>query len=305
MALDAVRAREVAQQFAQSLGISTTRLAEGIVQIANANMERAIRAVSVQRGYDPREFALLAFGGAGGMHACEVAESLEINTILIPEHAGVLSALGMLLADVRKDYTQTILRDAKELVVEDLEQFAAPMLERARLEIAAEGFAEDDMIIEPSLDVRYKGQAYEINVPLTAEFVDAFHQKHHQLYGHSNAARMTEVVNVRVNAAGITKKYGLPAAAAVARPLPAAVNARQAWFDGRFCETAVYHREDLKAGMEGVGPVIVSGGESTVVISPNFSFHIDGVGTLVATRIGRGEAAYPMEADGGRRDDRG
>ena len=110
MKLDAERAANVAAAFAERLGIAPARLAEGIVQIANANMERAIRAVSVQRGHDPRDFALLAFGGAGGMHACEIADALEMTTVIVPQHAGVLSALGMLLADVRKDYSQTILK---------------------------------------------------------------------------------------------------------------------------------------------------------------------------------------------------
>ena len=287
MPIDTSRAIEYALKFAEKLQISPTRLAEGIVQIANANMERAIRAVSVQRGYDPRDFALLAFGGAGGMHACEIADTLEIDTILVPELAGVLSALGMLLADVRKDYIQTILKAANAVTVEELEEYVAPLVERAKLEMTAEGFAHNDIAIERSLDMRYQGQAYEINVPLTPAYIEDFHNGHQRLYGHSNVSRMTEVVNVRVDAAGITQRHVFPAAEAVSRPFPMPATTRRAWFGEGFWETAIYHRDQLLPGMESVGPAIVSGGESTVVITPNFRFRIDGVGTLVATRAER------------------
>ena len=287
MPIDTSRAIEYALKFAEKLQISPTRLAEGIVQIANANMERAIRAVSVQRGYDPRDFALLAFGGAGGMHACEIADTLEIDTILVPELAGVLSALGMLLADVRKDYIQTILKAANAVTVEELEEYVAPLVERAKLEMTAEGFAHNDIAIERSLDMRYQGQAYEINVPLTPAYIEDFHNGHQRLYGHSNVSRITEVVNVRVDAAGITQRHVFPAAEAVSRPFPMPATTRRAWFGEGFWETAIYHRDQLLPGMESVGPAIVSGGESTVVITPNFRFRIDGVGTLVATRAER------------------
>ncbi|HZL27260.1 MAG TPA: hydantoinase/oxoprolinase family protein [Acidobacteriaceae bacterium] len=284
MKLDVARAAHVAAAFAERLNITTTRLAEGIVQIANASMERAIRAVSVQRGHDPRDFALLAFGGAGGMHACEIADSLEMTTVIVPQHAGVLSALGMLLADVRKDYTQTILKAATALTFEDLETHLAPMVAQAKVDLANEGFEPRDIAIECSLDMRYKGQAYEINLPLAHDFVQDFHRQHQRLYGHSNSARVTEVVNVRVNASGITQTYSFASDECAGQPMPPPVSTREAWFGDRLWTTAVYHREGLLPGMEGEGPAILSGGESTVVITPGFCFRIDGVGTLVATR---------------------
>jgi len=286
MKLDVARASEAAAAFAERLGIGTTRLAEGIVQIANANMERAIRAVSVQRGYDPRDFALLAFGGAGGMHACEIADALEMTTVIVPQHAGVLSALGMLLADVRKDYSQTILKVSTALTFELLEQYLAPMVAQAKADLAAEGFNSSAIVIECSLDMRYKGQAYEINLPLVKDFVEDFHRQHQRLYGHSNPTRITEVVNVRVNASGITQKYSFASAECVSQPLSPPVGTREAYFHGRLWQTSVYHRETLLAGMEGDGPAILSGGESTIVITPDFRFRIDGVGTLVAQRKG-------------------
>jgi len=286
MKLDVKRAADVAAGFAERVGISVTRLAEGVVQIANANMERAIRAVSVQRGHDPRDFALLAFGGAGGMHACEIADALEMTTVIIPQHAGVLSALGMLLADVRKDYSQTILKASTALTLENLEAHLAPMVVQARTDLAHEGFEPEDIVIECSLDMRYKGQAYEINLPLAQDFVEGFHRQHQRLYGHSNPSRVTEIVNVRVNASGITQKYSFAPAECTNRPLPPPISVREAHFGGRLWQTAIYHRELLLPGMEGEGPAILSGGESTVVVTPDFRFRIDGVGTLIAERKG-------------------
>jgi N-methylhydantoinase A/oxoprolinase/acetone carboxylase beta subunit len=284
MQLDVQHATRCAEEFAQKLDMDFTRLAEGIVRIANANMERAIRAVSVQRGNDPRDFALLAFGGAGGMHACEIADMLEIKTVLIPKYAGVLSALGMLLADVRKDYSQTILRLSDSLDFEILESLLAPLVERAYSEVAAEGFAEHDVVVDRLLDMRYQGQAYEIAVPFTPEFNDSFSERHQLLYGYSNSTRATEIVNIRVNAAGITQKHLFPAADVAPRPLTSAIETRPVWFERRWWDTAIFHQETMEPGSEGDGPAIITGGQSTIVITPNFSFRIDGVGTLIATR---------------------
>lgn len=285
MPLDVERTSEHARVFADKLQITPTRLAEGIIQIANANMERAIRAVSVQRGYDQRDFALLAFGGAGGMHACEIADALDIGTIIVPEHGGVLSALGMLLADVRKDYSQTILKSSNVITFFDLQSYLAPLIQQAQADLAGEGFGSENIVIECLLDMRYQGQAYEINVPLTPAFNAEFSRQHEKLYGYSNPSRATEVVNVRVSAAGITQKHMFPSPQAVPQPMPPALGTRSAWFAGRAWETAIYHREALLPGMEGQGPAILTSGQSTVVIPPHYRFRIDGVGTLVATRI--------------------
>ena len=172
MSLDMERARGIAAALGAQLGLSERALAEGVVRIANANMERAIRVVSVERGHDPRDFALLAFGGAGGLHACALAESLEMGTVLIPQHSGVLSALGMLLADVTRDYSASVLRAA--VTEAELQAMLAPLRQRAREELEREGFIDCDILLEASVDMRYKGQAYELAVPLTPDFAQAF-----------------------------------------------------------------------------------------------------------------------------------
>jgi N-methylhydantoinase A/oxoprolinase/acetone carboxylase beta subunit len=183
------RAAAAVDSIARSLKLSRKAAAQGILRVANANMERAIRSVSVERGYDPREFALVAFGGCGGLHACEVAEDLGIRTVIVPEHAGVLSALGMLLADRVRDYTAGVL--GRDWNFRELEK-------KARKDMPG-------CAVERYLDVRYVGQSYELTVPEGASFHDA----HRRMYGYSDEARPTEVVAIRVRAVHRVEKIRL------------------------------------------------------------------------------------------------
>jgi len=284
MTLDAERAHSVAKTFAAKLSMTETALAEGIIRVANANMERAIRVVSVQRGFDPRDFALLAFGGAGGMHACEIAETLNITTVIAPRDAGVLSALGMLLADVTKDYSQTVLKPVALVTDADLKLMFAPLLRRAEADLQAEGFAGERAMIECAVDVRYIGQSYEITVPFTSEYRAEFDRRHQQLYGYANPRRGAEIVNLRVKAIGVTQKPQLPREPLRESIAPAPLAFRPAYFGGRVQATALYRRDDLHAGAAAAGPAIISGREATTVIPPNFKFRIDQLGNIIATR---------------------
>src|SRR5260370_33746955 len=155
MALDVRRARAAAERSAARLKLSVPELAEGGVRVGNANMERAMRVVSVERGHDPRDFALVAFGGAGGMHACEIAETLEIATIIVPRYAGVLSALGMLLADVTKDYSASVLQQCGALTIAELANRFQPLLDKGRRERRAECFGHIRQGSERLVDVSY------------------------------------------------------------------------------------------------------------------------------------------------------
>ena len=293
MSLDVERTRDCAERFGERLGLGVEALAEGIVRIANANMERAVRVVSVQRGFDPRDFALLAFGGAGGLHACNLAESLEIATVLIPEHSGVLSALGMLLADVTKDYSASVLQAISDLDRGGLEQKLSTLKRRAEEDLLDEGFAAEAITLSASLAMRYKGQAYEIDVPVAGTGVDVdelqaeFHRRHAKLYGYSNRARATEAVQLRLRAVGRTDKPALrKVSKAEAKQLPLPYLTKETVFAGRSLRTPVYHRSELAPGMRGEGPAIVVTGESTNVIPPSWTWRIDAVGTLVAEREG-------------------
>jgi N-methylhydantoinase A/oxoprolinase/acetone carboxylase beta subunit len=133
--------------------------------------------------------------------------------------------------------------------------------------------------------MRYHGQGYEINIPFAPTFGADFNREHQRLYGYSNSARLTEVVNVRVSAAGITRKFTFPSSPCKPQPLPVAHATRLAWFGGNWKDTAIYHSEQLNAGMEGTGPALITGGQSTIVIPPNFGLRIDDKGTLIATRV--------------------
>jgi N-methylhydantoinase A/oxoprolinase/acetone carboxylase beta subunit len=284
MTLDVERARAAIRNLAGRLELSEVALTEGIVRVANANMERAIRVVSVQRGFDPRDFALLAFGGAGGMHACEIAATLEIATVIVPRHAGVLSALGMLLADVTKDYSVTVLRKGQDAEPCALEPLFDPLDAQARRELAAEGFAGDDMQLARAVDVRYVGQSFEITVPFAAGYRQEFDRQHARLYGYANPWRPAEVVNLRVTATGFTRKPELPRRK-IERSVPAEPShTGPAQFGGRIVPTRFYRWESLAPGSIADGPAVVAGAQATSVIPPGFTFRIDEFGNLLAVR---------------------
>ncbi len=284
MAIDVDRAARVAATLAKELKLSVPALADGVVRVANANMERAIRVVSVERGHDPRDFALLAFGGAGGMHACEIAQQLQISDVIVPRHAGVLSALGMLVADVTKDYSASVLKPTAAVTMKDLKNACAPLVKTAKSELEAEGFPAKQQIITLSLDVRYIGQSFEITLPLVADYRKHFDRQHGKTYGYSNPARATEVVNVRVSAAGITNKPKFPFARVrrAFRVRPSAT--RPGRFGGKNARIAFYRWDDLGPGAFAAGPAVIAGGEATVVIPPGWTFKVDGYGNVVGAR---------------------
>ena len=182
------------EKFASHLGISPMQAADGILKVANATMERAIKVISVERGFDTRDFTLVSFGGAGGLHAAFMAENLGIETVLIPPNGGLLSAYGMLFADVIKDYSQTVLRqlEKSENLIEELNAGFDVLLSRAENEMATEGFSPDQLKVNRSLDMRYAGQSYELNIPYSATpnasekeiqtLVEKFHTAHAQRF---------------------------------------------------------------------------------------------------------------------------
>ncbi len=197
--LHAARTRDYATRTAREAGTSVEELARAVVRAANSRMERAIRAVSVQRGHDPRDYALICFGGAGALHACELADSLQIRRVVVPAHAGVLSALGMLLADCVRDYSASVLGASAGEVLNRLALTAATDMRR-------QGFADPDLI--RTVDMRYEGQSYEISVP--AERTDAFGEIHERRYGYRHPGRDAEVVTARVRAIGRTPEKDRP-----------------------------------------------------------------------------------------------
>jgi len=201
MKLDVDRASREMETFAAARGATAPEMAQAIVDVANASMERAIRRVSVERGLDPREFALVSFGGAGGLHACDLAERLDIGTILVPRHAGVLSALGMLAADCVRDYSQAVLGRAVEPAFDQMER-------RALEEFREMGFAAP--VCERLVDLRYRGQSYEITVPWGER--EQFDLRHRRMYGYCHAGRDVESVTARLRVTALTAAidFGAP-----------------------------------------------------------------------------------------------
>jgi N-methylhydantoinase A/oxoprolinase/acetone carboxylase beta subunit len=206
-----------------------------------------------------------------------------MRTVIVPRYAGVLSALGMLLADVRRDYSASVLQPAAALRDRDLAALTAPLVARAQEELAHEGFAPRRRAIERFVDVRYVGQSYEITVPLAAGYRRAFDRRHAALYGYADPERAAEVVAVRVVATGRTGKPRLPAVVVrrASRPRPAAV--RPGRFDGRRVRIAFYRWPDLTPGASARGPAVITSGEATAVIPPDFAFRVDGHGNIVAS----------------------
>ncbi len=266
MHLDIKRAATAVDSIAQQLGISRVRAAQGIVRVANANMERAIRLVSVERGHDPRDFALVAFGGCGGLHACEIAQELGIRTVLVPEYAGALSALGMLLASHVRDYAAGVLtRSEFEREFVRLERIARKDLPGAELIRSA--------------DIRYTGQSYELTVPWNAADPAApFHREHQRVYGYSNPERAIEIVTIRVRARLDVPKPKLLSRRARSRkagqPAFRRIHSAGAWRD-----TPVYERSNLPSATL-PGPALVLDYGSTTLIPPGWAFSLDQVGSL-------------------------
>jgi N-methylhydantoinase A len=260
-----------------SLGLE--QFAAGVIRVVNANMEKAIRVVSIERGSDPRQFTLVAFGGAGAMHACELARALAIPRVLVPPSPGALSAFGILTSDVVKDSSRTVLwrvtaRPPSGLLRREFSQMEHALLEDLR----REGWSQPPRF-QRSLDARYRGQGYELNVPATEDWLPAFHRQHQRRYGYAHPGREVEIVTLRLRATLPT-----PAQAAhtpVIQPSLKSGETTSTFFDGRFTRTRIYDRAELMAGRAYAGPAIVTEYSATTVVPPGMRFLVDRAGCLV------------------------
>ena len=289
MSLDAERSRFYVTQLAEELGQDVVTTAEGVLRVANATMERALRTISLERGFDPRRFTLVAFGGAGPMHACALAEGLGIQRVLAPPHPGVLSALGAALADVVKDYSRTLLLPESEVDADALRNAFKPMEEQARGDLAQDGFEGPRLRLERFLDIRYVGQSYELTVPcppLGARAAQTaarrFHRAHRQRYGHSGPTQPTEIVAARLKAIGPVEKPAIePEPEGTTDPGAALLEERPVVFDGRQLPTRCYDRSLLRTGNAFAGPALVLQMDSTTVIPPGWTARVDGYRNII------------------------
>jgi N-methylhydantoinase A len=313
--LDRAAARTALLRVGDRIGLDTHRTALGVIRVAEAEMTRALRVISVQRGLDPREFALVAFGGAGGVHACALAEELGIRRILVPRAAGVLSALGLAISDARRDEVAPFLTD---LATADPAALARRYAELTRQTAAQLGPGAAPPKTTRLADLRYQGQSFELTVavdgpgpddergtdaggepadgsraagdalPDLAALARRFHREHERRYGYRMDDEPVELVNLRLVATRPGSRPVLredPARAAAADPAT-----RRASFDREWREVAVYRRDSLGAGSTVHGPAVVEFAESTCVLRPGWIGTVDGVGTLLLTQY-EGSAA--------------
>jgi len=282
MPLHLESAQVAVQALAEAMGLDREAAALGVIHVANVNIDRAVRRVSIARGHDPRDFTLLAFGGAGPMHACEVAEALDIPRVLVPRHPGVLCALGLLVADVALDYSQAVLQPVTPQTAAGLRLQLDEMIAQARADLAQEGIAPSAMVFDGLLDVRYRGQSFELTIPFADDVAASFHDAHRRSYGHAMPERTIEVVNLRLQATGVVEKPALTAAPVTPNDGAAAFLGRKpAFVDGEWREIALYDRARLEPGAAFSGPALVFQLDSTLFIAPGWSARVDGYGNVV------------------------
>jgi N-methylhydantoinase A len=285
--LDLDRTRRVTQEWLkkQSSNLTLEKFAAGVIRVVNSTMEKAIRVVSIERGRDPRHFALVAFGGAGGLHACALAEALSIPHVIIPAFPGALSALGILTSDIVKDYSRTVLwRVSGKLPADKLDR------EFAVLEKAAEkDFRHESWQGKPhfsrSVDVRYRGQGYELNIQSTRSLLKDFEEEHRRRYGYTHPNREVELVTLRLRAT-LKSKTGHAGTGALARPGRAKLGRLSSLkapvlFEGKKQATKIHSRDDLRPGKSYPSPAIITEYSATTVIPPGTKFHLDRAANLI------------------------
>jgi len=290
MTLDPEAARRaVERHVAGPLGLSPEEAAAAVLRIANATMVRALRVVSIARGHDPRRFALVAFGGAGPMHACAIADELGIGRIVVPRYPGVASALGLLLSDVRHDLRQTWVRLTRELDAAELERRLERLEEEARQILAGAGFRNGTGRVDFELDMRYRGQAYELTVPVgrgreLLEAEQAFHAAHERAYGHASPVEETEIVTLRARATGALEAPDWDGLAPAGSPGRAHASARTVWTPGQGPEPYAVHERGSLGRKTLDGPAVVEQDDSTIVVAPGWRLSDGAAGSAILER---------------------
>jgi N-methylhydantoinase A len=291
--LDVDAARAGVAGVAEPLGLSVEEAAAGIIEIAVWNQTHGIRQVSVERGRDPSDYCLLAFGGSGGMVAAEVAELLGIETVLVPERPGNASAFGLQVSDIKRDYVRTLVRSESQADPAEIEAVYAELERRGRNDLRAEGVAEANVALQRGLDARYVGEGHEIQVLVEGGPIDAdglrtlcerFHEVHDRTFGYAyRGEQEVEIVNLRVEAVGGVSSPVMVAGASEARDAtPPSV--RPVWFEGGFVECPIRPRDALPPGTRFAGPTVVEEFGATTVVRPGWRVSVDPHRNLVLER---------------------
>ncbi|MBI2087808.1 MAG: hydantoinase/oxoprolinase family protein [Deltaproteobacteria bacterium] len=287
--------RAIAANVAEPLGLDVIAAASGIVKIVNSQMVEALRLVTVARGEDPREYVMVAFGGAGPVHAAAIAEELKIPMVIVPPLPGVTSAMGLLVSDLKRDYVQTRFADLEVVTAREVQALFETMEAEARDELGKEGIAQERIHYERSLDLRYSIQKYELGVPVGGGAVKEtdkagwrrhFDELHEQHYGSRAADQKVEIVNYRLTARVVLPKPRVPELPLSGEdPRGALKGRRRAYFDG-WLDCPVYERERLQCGNRLAGPAIIEQVDSTIVMQPGHSARVDSYGNVIVEVMG-------------------
>ena len=281
--LDLPRTQKIVAQWLKKnhSNLSPEDFAAGVVRVVNANMEKAIRVVSIERGHDPRQFSLVAFGGAGAMHACELAHALRIPRVIVPAYPGALSALGILISDVVKDHSRTILLRVApgKIFSKQLDPIFAELKRNIATELKKEDW-QGSALFEPSCDIRYRGQGYELNLPYTADVLKRFHAEHKRRYGYSSPERDLEIVTVRMRGrvASPEKLSRLKIREEQGRLKS---SSQMVHFAGRRHKTQIIPRSSIQQGKRFRGPAIITEYSATTVVPPGLEYQKDQAGNLL------------------------
>ena len=289
MKIDPIRSEKGINSLAKKLVLNPLETAEGILRIANVHMSNAIRLMSIERGHDPRIFTLMAFGGAGPMHACALAETLSMKRVLIPRDPGTLSARGMFMADVIKDYSKTILLNLEDINNKFLDNLFSPLLKQAKEDLKKEDI--NKLKIEKFLDMRYLGQSHELTIPfprITSDFYkklySLFTKFHKKRYLTINSGREIEIVNIRVRATGSTKTIQLDSNKKRKKLSKKKNKTQKIIFYGKSYVADIYDRMDLYPGDRFSGPALVFEFSATSIIPPSWNCKVDKEKNLVLTK---------------------
>jgi N-methylhydantoinase A len=286
--LDTERAHRALDQLAAEMSkaaqrrVTATYAAQGVLSVVTTNMERALRHISVERGHDPRDFTLIPFGGAGGLHAVELARALRIPRVLLPASPGALSAIGVLTADVVKEQSRTVMIEADADSQTPLERIFREMEKQARATLQREGFADRRQKHERSLAARYKGQSFELQIKQTTGKIGAeFHRAHQLRYGYSQPDNVVEIVSARLRSSGMVNKIKLPVSKKRIKTIVKPHDFVETFFERKKSRVAVYRREELRSGSRLRTPCIVTEYSATTLVPGDANVQSDVHGNLI------------------------
>jgi N-methylhydantoinase A len=281
MQIDPTRAHAAIKNLGASLNLTTVQTALGIVEIVNAQMEKALRVISIERGHDPRDFYLFSFGGAGGLHATELARQMGIPKVIISKYASTLSAFGMLASEVIKDYVKTVMLNG---TVEKglIDELFSPLRDMGISDLKTESISPQNIELKPSLDLRYIGQSYELNIPYSENFLDDFHAAHKLAYGYSYPEKSIEIVNLRVRVIGKIMPIRLPQVKPTGlSDKPVLIGTRPVYISEIELSVPVFNYEALVPGMQLTGPALIVSSDTTILINQNDVAFVDNCLNLI------------------------